>query len=124
MKLPGHFDSAFVSRSRMACMPQLHFPSFCSLYILLCFSQILTVVTFEIFTNASPLPLGWCGWAEAFCSYISGDQWIWPPKGSTKSVFLQSPSKLYMPYFYKMTVPNPIFSSHFHHRSPRAPSTK
>lgn len=53
MKLPGHFGSAFVSRSRMACMPQLHFPSFCSLYIVLCFSQILTVVTFEIFTNAA-----------------------------------------------------------------------
>ena len=53
--------------------------------------------------KTSPLPLGWWGRAEAFCSYISGDQWNWPPKGSTKSVFLQNPSKLDMPFLYKMT---------------------
>ena len=39
----------------------------------------------------SPLPLGWSGWVEGFCSYILGGRWKWPPKGSTKSVFLQNP---------------------------------
>ena len=83
------------------------------------FCEDLVNIFFE-----SPLPLGWWGWVEAFCSYISGDQWKWPPKGSTKSVFLQNPSKLYMPFLYKMTAPNPIFFAHFHHLSPRTPSTK
>ena len=53
--------------------------------------KILHLLTHRNLVNQSPLPLGWSGWVEGFCSYILGGRWKWPPKGSTKSVFLQNP---------------------------------
>ena len=49
---------------------------------------VVALVTLAI---GYPLPLGWSGWVEGFCSYILGGRWKWPPKGSTQSVFLQNP---------------------------------
>ena len=60
-----------------------------------------------------PLPLGWWGWMEAFCSYILRNGWKWPQNALQNQYPFKTHQNPKVPPLYKMTVPNRTFLAHF-----------